>query len=138
MSTLLRTFSFLCAAFAISLACPARSADVHVSPAGNDAATGAADAPVVSLRRALDRVREIRAAEPGRATPVVVEVADGRHELAATLVIMPEDSGTEAVADGDPRGGGGPASRQRRQGSARLAASPTSTAGRAGRWNWPT
>ena len=95
MSTLLRTFSFLCAAFAISLACPARSADVHVSPAGNDAATGAADAPVVSLRRALDRVREIRAAEPGRAAPVVVEVADGRHELAETLVVVPEDAGTE-------------------------------------------
>jgi hypothetical protein len=51
---------------------------------------------VATLRRALDRVREIRAAEPGRATPVVVEVADGRHELAATLVITPEDSGTEA------------------------------------------
>ena len=78
------------------LTAPAQAADVYVAPTGTDAADGSADKPVATLRRALDRVREIRAAEPGRATPVVVEVADGRHELAATLVITPEDSGTEA------------------------------------------
>jgi hypothetical protein len=70
-------------------------ADVYAAVSGDDAAAGTAAAPVRSLRRALDRVREIRAAEPERATPVVVELADGRHELAATLVILPEDSGTE-------------------------------------------
>lgn len=73
----------------------AHGADVLVAAAGDDAAAGSADAPVRSLRRALDRVREIRAAEPERTTPVVVELADGRHELAETLVILPEDSGTE-------------------------------------------
>jgi hypothetical protein len=78
------------------LTAPAQAVDVFVAPTGTDAADGSADKPVATLRRALDRVREIRAAEPGRATPVVVEVADGRHELAATLVITPEDSGTEA------------------------------------------
>jgi len=95
MRMLLRSPLFLGVTFAIILASRAPAADVHVSPAGNDAASGAADAPVASLRRALDRVREIRAAEPGRATPVVVEVADGRYELAETLVVVPEDSGTE-------------------------------------------
>jgi hypothetical protein len=78
------------------LTAPAHAADVFVAPTGTDTADGSTDKPVATLRRALDRVREIRAAEPGRATPVVVEVADGRHELAATLVIAPEDSGTEA------------------------------------------
>lgn len=71
--------------------------DVVVSPAGDDAAAGTSAAPVKTLRRALDRVREIRAAEPGRHTAVVVEVADGRHELPATLILEPADSGTEAA-----------------------------------------
>jgi len=69
-------------------------ADVTVAPAGNDQHDGSATSPVSSLRRALDRVRALRAAEPDRAGPFVVEVADGRYELAATLVITPEDSGT--------------------------------------------
>lgn len=74
----------------------ALGADVHVATTGADAAAGTAAAPVATLRRALERVREIRAAEPGRATPVVIEVADGRHELVEPLVLLPEDSGTEA------------------------------------------
>jgi hypothetical protein len=71
-------------------------ADVHVATTGSDAAAGTAATPLATLRRALDRVREIRAAEPGRTTPVVVEVGDGRHELTEPLVLLPEDSGTEA------------------------------------------
>jgi lysophospholipase L1-like esterase len=77
------------------LASVIRAADVHVAPAGNDAASGEASRPVATLRRALDRVRELRAADPNRATPLVVELAAGRHELADTLVLLPEDSGTE-------------------------------------------
>ena len=73
----------------------AAAAEVHVAPTGADTADGSASAPVASLRRALDRVREIRAADPDRSAPVVVELADGRHELADTLVLLPEDSGTE-------------------------------------------
>ena len=69
-------------------------ADVTVATAGNDQHDGSATAPVATLRRALDRVRELRAAEPDRPGPFVVEVADGRYELAATLVITSEDSGT--------------------------------------------
>ena len=73
------------------------AADVYVAANGSDAADGSLEQPVVSLRRALDRVREIRAAAADRQTPILVEVADGRHELADTLVLGPEDSGTAAA-----------------------------------------
>ncbi len=72
-------------------------ADVHVAVDGSDAADGSPERPVASLRRALDRVREIRAAAADRETPIVVEVADGQHELADTLMLRPEDSGTAAA-----------------------------------------
>jgi hypothetical protein len=72
-------------------------ADVHVAPDGNDTADGGAGRPVATLRRALDRVREIRGVEPDRAGEIVVEVAAGRYELAATLEITPADSGTAAA-----------------------------------------
>ena len=71
------------------------AADVHLSPAGRDEADGSAARPVATLRRALDRVREIRTADRGRETPVEILVADGRYELAEPVVITPEDSGTE-------------------------------------------
>ena len=90
---------FILAVVAVTLVVPwpaAVGADVHVATNGSDSAAGTAAAPVATLRRALDRVREIRAAEPGRTTPVVVELGDGRHVLAETLVLVPEDSGTEA------------------------------------------
>jgi hypothetical protein len=83
---------------AMAAACLAASAaDVHVSPAGDDAADGSAGKPVATLRRALDRVREIRGADRDRGMPVVIEVADGRYELPAPIVVTPEDSGTEAA-----------------------------------------
>ena len=86
------------AAFGIGgtpLTAPAHAADVFVAPTGTDTADGSADKPVATLRRALDRVREIRAAEPARDTPIEVELADGRYELAQTVEIAGEDSGTE-------------------------------------------
>jgi hypothetical protein len=70
-------------------------ADVFVSARGDDAAAGTAEAPVKSLRKALDMVRSLRGQDKARTAPVVIEVADGRHELAAPLVVLPEDSGTE-------------------------------------------
>lgn len=82
-------------ALSLLLGAAACAADVHVAPGGDDAADGSPGHPVATLRRALDRVREIRAAEPARATPLVVEVAAGRHELDQPLVIGPEHSGTE-------------------------------------------
>jgi hypothetical protein len=90
------------------------AADVFLSPGGDDAADGSASRPVKTLRRALDRAREIRAAGPDRGEPLVVEVAGGRYELAAPVAIGPDDSGTEeaptvirAAADSRPVFSGG-------------------------------
>jgi len=91
-------FGLTAAAFGIGgtpLTAPAQAADVFVAPTGTDATDGSADKPVATLRRALDRVREIRAAEPARDTPIEVELADGRYELAQPVEITGEDSGTE-------------------------------------------
>ena len=83
------------ALLAICFAVAAFAADVHLSPAGHDDADGSADKPVATLRRALDRVREIRAANQPRETPVEIAVAEGRYELDGPVVIGPDDSGTE-------------------------------------------
>jgi len=76
------------------VAVTAGAVDVHVAPRGDDAADGAAGRPLRSLRRALDRVREIRTAGGAGDRAIVVEVADGRYELADTLAVGPDDSGT--------------------------------------------
>jgi hypothetical protein len=77
------------------LAATTLAADIHLAPHGNDTADGSAERPVASLRRALDRAREIRVANAARGTPIEIAVADGRYELAEAVVIKPEDSGTE-------------------------------------------
>ena len=76
---------------AIQAAAPA---EFHVAPDGDDAADGRPGRPVATLRRALDLVRELR---KRRATPasITIEVADGRYELADTLLITAEDSAGE-------------------------------------------
>lgn len=75
----------------------ASGADVYVSPHGSDADDGSAGRPVVTLRRALDVARRIRVADGTRTGEVVIELAGGRYELQETIVIAPEDSGTEAA-----------------------------------------
>ena len=95
---LLRTWAlafFACFMIAARFAVSATAADVHLSPTGSDTADGSAAAPVATLRRALDRVHEIREADRGRDTPVEILVAAGRYELAQPVVIGPEDSGTK-------------------------------------------
>jgi hypothetical protein len=73
----------------------AAAADVSVAVDGSDAADGTAGHPVATLRRAFDLVREMRTRSPDRGGPIVIEVGPGRHELTDTLVLTPEDSGTE-------------------------------------------
>jgi len=80
---------------AASLLRAASAADVFVAVDGSESADGSQARPVASLRRALDLVRELRAAASDRDTPVVIEVGAGRHELAETLLVTPDDSGTE-------------------------------------------
>mgnify|MGYP003341996828 CR=1 FL=1 len=82
------------AAIAVWLAVATLAADVHLSPHGDDAADGSAERPVATLRRALDRVREVRASDPDRRTPIEILVAEGRYELAEPVVVGPDDSGT--------------------------------------------
>ena len=90
------------------------AADVVVAVDGRDAADGSAARPVASLRRAFDLVRERRRQSADLDRPLVIEVGPGRHELPDTLVLGPEDSGTErsptivrAAAGGRPMISGG-------------------------------
>lgn len=78
----------------VTLGPVAAAANFHVAPGGDDTADGRPGRPVATLRRALDLVRELRA-KGSVNVPVTVEVADGRYELADTLLIGAEDSGTE-------------------------------------------
>jgi hypothetical protein len=89
------------------------AADVHLSPTGDDAADGSAEKPVATLRRALDRVREIRTADRLLETPVEIAVAEGRYELDGPVVI------------GHPRHRRLAARLQRRPCDPRLAGCPT-------------
>ncbi len=65
---------------------------IHVSPRGDDAAEGTAGSPVATLSKARDLLRRAAGREA-----VTVMVADGVYELPETLVLGPEDSGTEAA-----------------------------------------
>ncbi|MBA3939567.1 MAG: DUF2188 domain-containing protein, partial [Planctomycetes bacterium] len=82
---------------------PARAAEFHVAPGGDDAWTGTLaapdaarhDGPFATLQRAQRAVRELPPA--GRMAPVTVLVHDGRYELAEPLVFTPDDSGSAAA-----------------------------------------
>lgn len=68
------------------------AADIYVSPAGDDAATGTGDKPLGSLSAARDAARQFAGKES-----VTVHVADGIYYLPEALVFSPADSGTEAA-----------------------------------------
>ncbi|MEI8319102.1 MAG: right-handed parallel beta-helix repeat-containing protein, partial [Planctomycetia bacterium] len=91
----------------------AAPAEFYVAPAGDDAADGRLGRPVATLRRALDLVRDLRKRRANPA-PITIEVADGRYELADTLLITAEDSAGEksptiihAAEDAHPTFSGG-------------------------------
>lgn len=69
----------------------AGAADIYVNPRGNDAQTGSADAPVLTLAKA----RDLAPLKAGKEA-VTVHVADGTYYLPETLVFTVEDSGTAA------------------------------------------
>lgn len=78
------------------------SGDLYVSPNGNDQWSGGlgepnaqkTDGPVATIARAQERVRELKAREPNRQTPIVVLVRGGLYILDQPIVFRPEDSGT--------------------------------------------
>ncbi|MGC9320129.1 MAG: hypothetical protein ACP5KN_19005, partial [Armatimonadota bacterium] len=66
---------------------------LYVSVDGDDAATGAAEAPLATLEGARDRIRALR--EAGElAGPVEVLIRGGTYRLRETFVLEPQDSGT--------------------------------------------
>ena len=74
---------------------PLLAATFHVAPSGDDANPGTPEKPFATLTRARDAVRELKRARGGLQEPVTVHVRGGRYSLRDTLVLTPEDSGTE-------------------------------------------
>jgi hypothetical protein len=79
--------------------------DIVVATNGNDAWSGhladpntaGTDGPVATMVRAQQLVRELKAAQPQRATPIVVAIRGGLHVLAAPILMGAEDSGSETA-----------------------------------------
>ncbi len=69
----------------------AAQVEIHVSPSGRDTANGTQRAPVASLERAAELVREAREKRPN--ARVTVRLAAGEHLLLDTLVLTDPDSG---------------------------------------------
>lgn len=74
------------------LASGLQAAEFHVSPRGDDRNPGTAERPWKSLAGARDGVRAFKATSTG---PITVVVHVGTYALPETLVLGPEDSGTE-------------------------------------------
>jgi hypothetical protein len=68
----------------------ASSADVYVSPTGNDAAAGTSAAPLATLAAARDKADQLKANN----TPVTVYLRGGTYYLGAPVVFGPANSGT--------------------------------------------
>lgn len=97
--------ALLCAAGSALGETPRAALLLHVSPAGNDAWTGAAPnpaapdgtGPLASLAGARDRLRALRAANAlDGVSEVRVVLQDGRYAITEPIVFTPEDSATEA------------------------------------------
>jgi len=74
------------------------AAEFHVSPKGNDTATGTADAPFATLTRARDAVRKFKADAGGLKEEIRVWIHDGTYEVSQTLQLEPQDSGDDKFA----------------------------------------
>jgi hypothetical protein len=72
----------------------AAAADFTVATNGSDRAAGTAEAPFATLSRARDAARALRKTEPGRASPVVVEIREGVYTLQEPLAFCPPDAGS--------------------------------------------
>lgn len=80
----------------------APEADFYVSPRGDDRWSGrraepspdGRDGPLATVRRAQQRVRELKVKEPDRDRPIVVLLRGGSYTLKEPVTFGPEDSGT--------------------------------------------
>ncbi len=95
---------------------PASAGDLYVAPDGRDDWSGTlnapnaegTDGPFATFARAREAVQQLKAAQSGRETPIVVTLRGGVYFLDETLRFGPEDSGTAAApivyrAHGDER-----------------------------------
>ncbi|MFG0253148.1 MAG: hypothetical protein ACF8NJ_09775, partial [Phycisphaerales bacterium JB038] len=85
---------------ALWLAREAGGQTIHVAPDGDEAAAGTVEAPLASLERALERLREARAATPATAetspSPVepMIVLHEGDYFLSEATHLTGLDSGT--------------------------------------------
>jgi parallel beta-helix repeat protein len=73
---------------------PAAGVEFHVSPTGDDAAQGTAEAPFRSLERARDAVRAARKDAAVASEAVAIVVHPGVYSLAAAFTLTAADGGT--------------------------------------------
>lgn len=73
----------------IPLCCPA--AEIYVSPSGSDMNPGTKAAPLATLAAARDAARTIKKL----GEPLTILLCGGTYYLPETLVLGPEDSGTQ-------------------------------------------
>ncbi len=83
----MRLFLF---AILLSISAGLSAAEFHVSPQGNDAAAGTAEAPFATLAKARDAVRALRKKDHNEV--MTVKVHDGTYEMMEPLVLEPQDS----------------------------------------------
>ena len=99
-----------------ALAAAAERPDLVVAPNGNDGWSGTrespnnekSDGPLATVQRAIERIAELRAAQPDRKTPWTISVRGGFYWLDKPIIVLPEHSGTAEAplvirAHGDER-----------------------------------
>lgn len=79
-----------------ALLCQKGAAQIYVSPNGKDANVGTLEKPTASLQAALRKVRELRRlADPQTKAPIHIFLQGGTYFVEETVLLRPEDSGTE-------------------------------------------
>lgn len=82
--------------FLLSVSLSGFCAEIWVSPHGNDQNAGTEDAPKASLQSALRQAREWRRLNDERLKDgLFITLQDGLYPMSESLLIRPEDSGTE-------------------------------------------
>jgi hypothetical protein len=69
-----------------------KQASLYVSPAGSDEHAGTIDAPFLTLERARDAIRALKAESPDK--PITVLIRGGTHRLEQSVVFSGRDSGS--------------------------------------------
>ncbi|WP_163712496.1 right-handed parallel beta-helix repeat-containing protein [Mangrovibacterium lignilyticum] len=84
--------SILVAAFSLSVS----AADIWVSPNGKDSNSGTEKKPLLTIRKALEKARELRKENQSAVkNGIQIILAEGTYDLNESIVIGPDDSGTK-------------------------------------------